>query len=204
LHSALTGFNTGMPPGWAYTLTTVRNDRPITERFDPAKPPAAQWTLLEIEGRVPTDDEQEKYHRARAAGAGGTQANFEKTDIDPGSIALLKEDDVQAEFTAAFRETSTGSDKMLGHLTLRLIVDKHLPHVAAYVLELKDPYNPVLGVKMNQLRVEARFSAPREGRPSLLLEQTSQFTGRIFFISTGENLRLTYRDHASAKAELSR
>lgn len=204
LHAALADFHPGVPAGWAYTLTTIRNDRSITERFDPAKPPAGQWTLLETEGRAPTDNEREKYARARSAGAGGTQANFEKADIDPGSIALLKEDDAQAEFTAAFRETSTGSDKMLGHLTLRLVVDKRVPHVTAYVLELKEAYTPVLGVKMNELRVEARFSSPVVGRPSLPLEMTSQFTGRIFFISTGENLRLIYRDHAPAQMELSR
>jgi hypothetical protein len=204
LHTALTGFNPGMPEGWAYTLTTVRNERTMTERFDPAQPPAAQWTLLEIEGRGPTDDETEKYRRSRAAGPGGTQANFEKADIDPGSLVLLKENEDQAEFTAAFRETSSGPDKMLGHLTLRLIVNRQRPHVAACVLELKEPYSPVLGVKMTELHVETRFSAPAEGRPGLPLEMTSRFAGRIFFISTGENLRVSYRDHTPAKMELSR
>lgn len=204
LHTALAGFKPGVPDGWAYTLTTVRNDRSMTERFDPAKPPAAQWTLLELEGRPPTGDETEKYIRSRSAGPGGTQATFEKSDIDPGSIALVKEDDLQAEFTATFRETSTGSDKMLGHLALHLTVDKRLPHVSACVLELKEPYSPVLGVKMNELRVETRFSPPAEGRPSLPLEMTSRFTGRIFFISTGEDLRLTYRDHTPPQMELSR
>lgn len=204
LRAALASFNPGMPDGWAYTLTTVRNDRSMTERFDPAKPPAAQWTLLELEGRAPTDDETEKYARSRSAGPGGTQPNFERADIDPGSLTLVKEDDRQAEFTATFRETSAGPDKMLGHLTLRLIVEKRLPHVTTCVLELREPYSPVLSVKMNELRVETRFSPPTANRPSLPLEMTSRFAGRIFFISTGETLRLTYRDHAPSQMELSR
>jgi hypothetical protein len=204
LRTALAGFNPGMPDGWAYTLTTVRNDHSMTERFDPAQPPAVQWTLLELENRAPTQDEIEKYARSRSAGPGGTQTNFKKADIDPGTFVLLKEDDVQAEFTATFRETSAGADKMLGHLILHLTVDKRLPHVAACVLELKEPYSPVLGVKMNELRVETRFSLPAEGRPSVPTEMTSRFAGRIFFISTGENLRLTYRDQAPPQMELSR
>jgi hypothetical protein len=204
LRTALDGLHTTVPAGWAYTLTTVRNDRSITERFEPAKPAATQWTLLDIEDRTPTADEMEKYQRARSSGPGGMQANFEKNDIDPGSLTLLREDDIRAEYSATFRETSTGSDKMLGHLILRLTVEKQVPHVAAYALELKEPYSPVLGVKMNELRVEVRFSAPAPDRPALPIEITSRFAGRIFFIPTGETLRLTYRDYRPPTDELSR
>jgi hypothetical protein len=204
LRTALERFSTGMPAGRAYTLTTTRNERTITERFDPARPPGAQWTLLETEGRVPTAAEIAKYTRARAAAPGGMQANFEKADIEPGSLVLVQEDADHAEFTGTFRESSTGPDKMLGHLSLRLKVAKHMPHVAAYILELKEPYSPVLSVKMLALRVEARFSPPTDTRPSLPTEMISRFTGRIFFISTGEDLRLTYRDLTPPPTELSR
>jgi hypothetical protein len=204
LRTALAGFNTAMPSGWAYTLSTVRNERSIAERFDPAQPPTAQWTLLQSEGRAPTAEELEKYRRARSSAPGGNQANFEKSDIDPGSFKLVKEDAERAEFSAAFRETATGPDKMLGHLSLTLTVDKRVPHVAAYALELKEPYSPVLGVKMNTLRVEVRFSPPADGRPSLPVEMTSHFDGSIFLIPTGEVLRLTYRDHSPPLTELSR
>jgi hypothetical protein len=202
--TALEGFNTGMPAGWAYTLATTRNGHTITERFDPTRPSGAQWTLLETEGRTPTATEIEKYTRARGAAPGGMQANFERADIEPGSLILVQEDAEHAEFTAAFRETSTGPDKMLGHLSLRLRVAKRVPHVAGYTLELKEPYSPVLGVKMNALRVEARFSPPTDNRPSLPVEMTSRFTGRIFFISTGEDLHLSYRDVTPPPTELSR
>ena len=204
VRTALERFSTAMPAGWAYTLTTTRNGRAITERFDPARPSGAQWTLLETEGRVPTAGEIEKYARARAAAPGGMQANFEKADIEPGSLVLAQEDEDHAEFTGTFRESSTGPDKMLGHLSLRLRVAKRLPHVAGYTLELKEPYSPVLGVKMNTLRVEARFSPPTDDRPSLPVEMTSRFTGRIFFIPTGEDLQLIYRDLTPPSTELSR
>ena len=204
VRTALERFSTGLPDGWAYTLTTTRNGRTITERFEPARPAGAQWTLLETEGRAPTAAETEKYLRARGAAPGGMQANFEKADIEPGSLVLVQEDADHAEFTAAFRETSTGPDKMLGHLSLRLRVAKRDPHIAGYTLELKEPYSPVLGVKMNTLRVEARFSPPTDGRPSLPVEMTSRFTGRIFFIPTGEDLQLTYRDVTPPATELSR
>jgi hypothetical protein len=115
----------------------------------------------------------------------------------------VREDATYAEFAGSFRETSLGPDKMLGHLQLSLQVDKRTAHISAYTLELKEPYSPVLGVKMTKLRVEARYSAPEAGRPSLLTGLTSRFAGRIFFIPTGEDLELIYREH-TAPTELSR
>jgi len=71
--------------------------------------------------------------------------------------------------------------------------------VERYVLELKEPYWPVLGVKMNQLRIEARFSAPDEGRPSLPVSVESHFTGRILLFANEENLSLIYSDFSSVR-----
>ena len=205
LRTALNGFHTDVPAGWAYTLATTRNDQRMTERYDPASPPAGQWTLLEWLGQAPDAEEAAKYARSRPhATAGGAKANFNRTDIEPASLALVREDDHVAEWTAVFRETSTGPDKMLGHLQLTLTVTKQSPHVSAYVLELKEPYWPVLGVKMLTLRVEVRYLPPAEGRPALPERQVSRFSGRILFIPTEEELELRYTDYQWRSGELSR
>src|SRR4051812_46139037 len=58
VRTALNTFSPEPPAGWAYTLTTVRNNEArSTARFDPAKPAGEQWTLLEVNGRKPTDRE---------------------------------------------------------------------------------------------------------------------------------------------------
>lgn len=205
LRTALAQFSPNPPKGWAYTLATTRNDQRMVERYEPSRPPAGQWTLLEWQGRPPTADELEKYARSRPqGGSGGTRANFERADIELASLRLVRDDADQAEWTGGFRETSAGPDKMLGHLQLTLVVDKRTPHIAAYRLELKEPYSPVLGVKMNRLLVEMRYQSPAEGRPALPIAQTSSFGGRIFFIPTEEELRLTFADYAAPPTELSR
>lgn len=205
LRTALAGLHTDVPAGWAYSITTTRNDQRMVERYDPAKPPSAQWTLSEWLGRAPDADETAKYARSRPqASAGGAQANFNRTDIEPASLRLVREDDRVAEWSAGFRETSTGPDKMLGHLKLSLTVAKQTPHVAAYTLELKEPYWPVLGVKMLTLRVEVHFLPPADGHPALPERQISHFAGRILFIPTEEKLELHYADYRPASAELSR
>lgn len=196
LRAALARFSPDAPPGWAYTLATTRNETRMLERHDPALPPATRWSLLEWQGRPPTRDEIEKYARSRPANdSGGSKANFQKNDIEPNSLVLVHEDDSRAEWSGRFRETSTGADKMLGHLTLRLVVDKNNPHIAEYALTLPEPYSPVLGVKMHNLDVLVRFHPPTEDRPALPAIQTSRFTGRIFFFSTREELQITYADY---------
>ncbi len=196
LQAALGKFNPAVPPGWAYSQTTERNNLTTIERFDPSQPPAEQWTLLRYNGQAPSAPDQKKYDQFKAANpTASTQAAFQKSDIEPGSIELVHEDTERAVFNCAFRSESADSDKMLGHLHLQLVVNKRQPHVEKFQLALREPYSPVLGVKMNGLIVEMIFSAPTSDRPSLPAVSTSHFVGRIlFFIGTEENLRLTYFD----------
>lgn len=199
VRAALVSFNSEPPIGWAYTLTTVRNgDARTTARFDPTRPPMEQWTLLNLNGRPPSAKESAQFSRARAGDTGSAagQGTFRKGDIEPASITLVREDAERGEFQCAFRETATGADKMLGHLLLNLTVNKRTPHVEKAVLVLKEPYSPVLGVKMRELLVEMTFTAPADGRPGLPASNTSHFLGRIFFIGMEENLALTYSDFA--------
>ncbi len=194
VREALGIFSPEVPAGWAYTLTTVRNDdERSSARFDPAKPPAEQWTLLDLNGRIPSANEAARYARARAGGnSAAPQGNFQKADIEPASVELLREDADRGEFRCTFRAEATGANKMLGHLALRLTVAKQQPHVEKFALELTAPYSPVLGVKMRELLVQMSFSKPTAGGPSLPASNTSHFAGRIFLISVEENLTVTY------------
>lgn len=196
VREALGKFSTEVPVGWAYTLTTVRNNQDRTSaRFDPARPPAEQWTLLQVNGRAPTARETARYAQVRTGGnAAAPQGTFQKADIEPASVELMREDTARGEFRCAFRAEATGADKMLRHLSLRLTISKQQPHVEKFALELTAPYSPVLGVKMRELLVQMNFGPPGQDRPSLPVANTSHFVGRIFFIGMEENLALTYTD----------
>lgn len=195
LHQALDRFATDVPAGWSYTLSTTRNGRQMVERFDATRPAGGQWSLLQLTGRAPTADELEKYAQSRPTpGSGGPQSNFQKTDIEPGSLKLVREDDRFAEYDAAFRDQASGADKMLGHLRLRLVVDKAAAYVAKTILTLTEPYWPVLTVKMNELKVETSYQPPRGEGPCLPAGQKSDFRGRMLLIATEERLELIYSD----------
>ena len=77
-----------------------------------------------------------------------------------------------------------------------LTVAKRLTYVEKFALELREPYYPVLWVKMHELLVEMNFAPPDADRPSLPINSSSHFTGRIFLVPVEENLRCSYSDFA--------
>lgn len=199
LHTAFANFSPEVPSRWAYTLTTERDGKQIVERFNPAKPPTEQWTLLRMEGHAATAEDTEKYFKYKASQApGAVQATFHKNDIEPGTLKLLREDALHAEYTCAFREQSANADKMLGHLQLVLSINKQLACIENFRLVLNAPYSPVLTVKMTELVVTTEFSPPQNGQPGLPARGSSHFKGRIFLIRFEENISYQYSDFAPA------
>jgi hypothetical protein len=196
VREALNKLNPEVPVGWAFTITTERGDNTTVERYDPSKPMAERWVLLQFKGLSPTPADVAKYNKLKAANPTPvSQASFNKADIEPTSLKLVSEDDERAHYEGAFREIAAESDKMLGRLRLRLTINKRHPYVEAYDLDLIEPYSPVLGVKMNSLVARMTFTPPAPDRPSFPAEFTSDFTGRIFFIGTSETLRVACSDY---------
>lgn len=199
LQTALANFSPEVPPKWAYTLTTESKGKQLVERFDPAKAPTEQWTLLRTEGHAATAEDTEKYFKYKASQApGAMQASFHKNDIEPGTLKLLHEDAVHAEYACSFREQSANADKMLSHLQLVLSINKSSASVVGFRLVLNAPYSPVLTVKMNELVVTTDFAPPENGRPSLPRRGSSHFKGRIFLVPFEENIEYQYSDFAPA------
>lgn len=155
--------------------------------------------------RPPTTAEVKKYQKSRPPGvAVGPEANFTRQDIELGSLLLVRENDFKAVFRGVFREESTGADKMLGHLSIELTVNKRHAYIEKYMQMLTAPYSPVLGVKMNVLQIETTFTEPVSEQPSLPARYSSRFTGSILLIPTEENLTVVFSGFSRNPDKLSR
>ncbi len=195
VREALSHFISDAPKGWAYTLTTTKDGDTSIERYDPAQPIGAQWTLLQRNGRPPTDDERRRYTQYKTGTTQGSTraATFEKSDIDFGSMRLVHEDAARAEFESRFRE---GDDKMLAHFVVNLTVAKQPAMLEKFALRLAAPFSPVIGVRMKELFVDMTFSPATADRPSLPLTSTSRFHGRfMLFKSIDEEISIAYSDY---------
>lgn len=201
VREALSHFTSDSPKGWAYTLTTTKDGQTSVERYDPAQPVGAQWTLLQRDGRAPTPEESRRYTQYKTSTTQGStrSATFEKGDIDFSTMKLVREDAERAEFESRFRE---GDDKMLAHFIVKLTVAKHPAAIERFVLSLDAPFSPVIGVKMKELLVDMTFSPATAERPSLPLSSISRFRGRLLLVkSINEDLSITYSDYVRVEAK---
>jgi hypothetical protein len=199
LREAISKFQPDAPAGWAYTLTTTRDGKSSSERYDPSRPKGGEWSLLLTEGRAPTAEEIERYLRYKASNAPATnRATFERGDLDIETAHLLRESPERAEFRIRFRDGA--SQPLLAHVLLDLTVRKSPAAVERSVLRLYEAFSPALGVRMTELTVTATHDAPTAERPALPREIESRFRGRMFFfVSLEEDLRIVYSDYARVR-----
>lgn len=192
-HAAVGQLTSDVPRGWAYTLTTKRDAEISVERYDPSRPQAEQWTLVLRNGQSPTEGEIKSYRSYKTTNAPNMRATFVRGDIDVAHAELLREDATHADFRCGFREDL--DDPMLKHMLVDLTVSKESPRVEKFILHLKEPFWPIIGIKMDELRVEMTFSPPTEDRPSLPLTAVSHFRGRLLLLkSIAEDLNVSYSD----------
>jgi hypothetical protein len=201
LATALRSFPSGnIPADTIYQVEITRNGHRVRERFDPARPVAERWTLLEFAGRSPTPGEIAQ-HRATRAKGGATasfRADFTAADIDRASLKVESEDAATAVYTGAFTAEAAERDAFLAHSALRLTIDKRRAEVASYELRLQRAFSPVLGVKIYELVAGAEFHRPPDLDALLPSRTWSRLNGRIFFSSTREDLEARYSGFAKA------
>lgn len=172
----------------ACTLAIERNGQRSVERFDPRAAPAEQWTLVERHGSPPTPAEQAAYRRQRADPATGpAPAGLKSAQIDRASLQLVRESATHATLTGGFTEEAAATDKLLARLTLTLLVRKEPAAVVSYRLDLRQPFSPVLGVRMHELEAGAEY-----GPDGNIRRSWSRFQGRIFLRRVEERVSATF------------
>lgn len=193
LKTALAHFSPGPPASWAYSVSTLRGRDRALERFDPSSSVDLQWTLLERDGRKPSEDEQKKYRSYKTTFAENPRIAFTRGDLDLDSLHLEHEDAFRTEYSCRFR--SDISDQLLSHLRLVLTVTKEPAFVEKSELSLVEPFSPVLGMKNLELKIQTVFSPPTASRPSVPLKTVTHFRGKLFlFIPIEEDLQSDFSD----------
>lgn len=200
LKTALAHFSPGLPAGWAYSVSTLRGHDRAIERFDPSAAVDLQWTLLERDGRKPSEDELRKYRSYKTTFAENPRIAFARGDLDLDSLHLEHEDKLRSEYSCRFR--SDISDQLLSHLRLVVVVNKEPAFVEKSELSLVEPFSPVLGMKNLELEMKTAFSPPSASHPSLPLRTTTHFRGRLFLvIPIDEDLQSDFSDFVFTPAK---
>jgi hypothetical protein len=198
LESALKTFRAEGSPGWSFTQTTVTADRSRVERFDPLGRNFLQWTLLQQDGRAPTEDEIKSYkdHKTRRT-AGETAPNV-KDQIAPGTCDVVEETSERGVYRFNLRP---GDEDDASAQFMRVTFTLHRPTATIETVELAStgPFSPVLMVKIKEARTVMTYSLPEADRPTLLKEVSVRIRGRaMWFRSLDQDMTVTYSDYAYA------
>jgi hypothetical protein len=198
LQSALENFRADPPPGWTYTLTTRGEDKSMVERHDATKAAFDRWTLLQKDGREPTEEERKTYVEMRSRRSRGGTAPKLTEQLDLASAEIVNETAERTTYRCRLKPAERG-DKTAAFLRATIVLHQPTGTVESLQLASTGEFSPTLGVTISQMKTEMSYTPPEGERPALPLRVTTQVRGRAFwFKSLDADLTVTYSDYAPA------
>jgi len=198
LVAVLKDFRAEGPKGWAFTQTTTTSDRSRVERFEPLGRHSIQWKLLQQDGRVPTNDETQKYTELKTRRSSNETAPNVKEQIIPDTCEILSENSERGVYR--FQLKPGDSDDSSAQY-MRATFTLHRPTATIERVELAStgPFSPVLMVKVQEARTVISYTLPVSDQPSLLDKVSVHIRGRaMWFRSLDQDMTVSYSDYAYA------
>lgn len=192
---ALKTFRAGGPKGWSFTQTTEGDGHSRVERYDARQPEFAPWTLLQQDGRAPTEDETRDYREKlsrRSRGGVGPQVTDQ---LDLATISKLDETADRVTYRCRLKEGESG-DATAQHLVATIRIHKPTLTVECLEIESTGPFSPVFGVNIAEMKTTLLYSLPDDERPSLLQKTETRVRGRAFLLkSLDADMTVTFSDY---------
>jgi hypothetical protein len=148
-----------------------------------------QWTLVQQDGRAPTEEEAGKYKELKARRSSNENAPNVKDQINPDTCEILSE---SAELGVYRFQLKTGDKDDQSAAFMRVTYTLHRPTQTIEKIELAstEPFSPVFMMT---------YTRPDSGRPSLLKEVAVKVRGRAMWVkSLDEDMTVTYSDYVYA------
>ncbi len=198
LETALKTFRSDAPRGWSFTQTTVAEGKSTVEHSNAAKPEFDRWTLVQVDGRVPTSDELTRYaeNRSRRSRTGTAPKIIEQFDLP--TLETMSDTAERGVYRFALRP-GEASDKTAAFL--RATVTLHKPTQTIESIELANiaEFSPTLGVKILELRTAMAYSLPHGDTPTLPQKVTTRQRGTAFWFKTLDaEMTVTFSDYVRA------
>lgn len=195
LASVLKSFRADGAKGWAFTQTTTATKNSRVERYEPMKADGSRWALLQIDGRVPTEDELKDYREKHTRRTSGDTAPDVTKQLDLTSAERVSDD--AERVTYRFKLNPGGEDDTsAAHMRASFTFHKATKTVERFELGNNEPFSPMLTVKIEEARTVMQYSLPTAERPTLLERVTMRIRGRaMWFKSLDEDMTVEYSDY---------
>ncbi len=198
LEAALKDFRAEGAKGWAFTQTTVADARSRVERFNPLGRNFMPWTLVQQDGRPPTEAEVRTYNDHKTRRSSHETAPNVKDQIAPGTCEVIEETPERGVYRFQLKP---GDEDDHSAKFMRVTFTLHRPTATIEKVELAStgPFSPVLMVKIKDARTVMTYFLPDEDRPALLKEVAVSIRGTaMWFKSLDQDMIVTYSDYEYA------
>ncbi|MCM2314466.1 MAG: hypothetical protein NDJ92_04845 [Thermoanaerobaculia bacterium] len=196
--------------GYAFRMSKVESGLTSVATFDPAKPPATAWDLLQKDGRTPTPKEIESFRKereerekkrdeqrkkdAKKKGSGDREL---RELIAPGSLQLISETADRAIYRFTMQSDDEDMKAMVESIRGTLAISKAAPHVESLDLASTGEMRPMPGVKIAEFRLTLAFLPPDAHGRALPSTIRSVVKGRAMLVKKiDQDVSVTYSDYA--------
>jgi len=199
LRAALASYRAEGSRGWAFTQSTRAAGKSLVERYDPRLPEFRRWTLLQKDGRPPTDKERASYAEQQTRRSRGDTAPNVKEQIDEATAQLVQDDGTRAQWRFRLRTTDE-DDRSAAHMAVTFVLHRPTGTIERMELASFEPFKPVTGIAIEQARTVVEYSLPDGDRPTLLQRITVTLRGRAWWIkSLDDDMEVVYSEFESAR-----
>ena len=198
LRAALASYRAEGTRGWAFTQSTRASGKSLVERYDPRLPEFSRWTLLQKDGRAPTEEERRSYAEQQTRRSRGDTAPNVKEQIDESTAERVDDDGTRARWRFRLRTTDE-DDRSAAHMAATFVLHRPTATIERMELASFEPFRPVTGIAIEQARTVVEYSLPEGDRPTLLRRITVTLRGRAWWIkSLDDDMEVVYSEFESA------
>lgn len=195
LAAALKDFRADAPRGWSFTQTTVAEGKSLVEHCDAAKPEFDRWSLLQQDGRAPTEAEFKNYADVRSRRSRGGTAPKLTEQLNLATLETVADTPERVIFRCQLKPGEMG-DKTSEFLRVTLVLHKPTKTIESFELASTGEFAPTFGVKIAEMKTALTYTLPTGDRPSLPDKVTTHQRGRAFFFkSLDADMTVTFTDY---------
>jgi len=179
---------------WAFTETSLHEEKLFVGHYDPRLAEDARWSLVSVDGREPTDRQQRKFQHDKNDHDSDSDDGLSRitTAVKPDTLELAEETDEYWLFTFVpdmdQKELVDSVDA-----AIKIIKDGH--YVEFLEIRNKEDIKPGFGTKITRFLTRLTFGPAIDGGPIVPQTVNVRVTGRaLFFIGFDETEAIKYSD----------
>lgn len=174
---------------WAFTESTLSEDKRWVGRHDPRKVEDERWTLLSVDGRRPSEDELREFvHKKNEHETSDSSQRVDIVDVE--TVELLEETDKYWLLNFIPDEDEV---EFIDNVDATVRINKNGGYLEAIDMRNNDDIKPGFGTKIGTFIIHFQFGPAIEGGPIVPRNMAIQVKGRaLLFIGFDETEIIEY------------